>query len=137
MNPNCDLPLEEGDLIYVIKPSPIKNKKLISGNSGSASRKPSTSSNIFGACKKSSHGRPPERKPSSVSIAAEVSANPPDDMDDLEPTISLQVGQEFQGNDNVLKFYTVETSITISIMNRFPSFHHQQSKRKHIRLQIT
>ncbi|XP_074597555.1 potassium channel subfamily T member 2-like isoform X2 [Brevipalpus obovatus] len=40
INPSCDLKLEEGDLIYVIRPSPIKSKKtfLTRGNSIRASR---------------------------------------------------------------------------------------------------
>ncbi|XP_074602047.1 potassium channel subfamily T member 2-like isoform X2 [Brevipalpus obovatus] len=35
INPSCDLPLEEGDFIYIIRPSPIKSKKtfLTRGNS--------------------------------------------------------------------------------------------------------
>lgn len=35
INPSCDLKLEEGDVIYLIRPSPIKNRKtfLTRGNS--------------------------------------------------------------------------------------------------------
>lgn len=40
INPSCDLKLEEGDMVYLIRPSPIKSKKtfLTRGNSIRASK---------------------------------------------------------------------------------------------------
>ena len=40
INPSCDLRLEEGDMIYLIRPSPIKSKKtfITRGNSVRASK---------------------------------------------------------------------------------------------------
>ena len=35
INPNCDLKLEEGDIIYIIKPSPVNSKKMFLTRGGS------------------------------------------------------------------------------------------------------
>ncbi|XP_053211920.1 potassium channel subfamily T member 2-like isoform X2 [Panonychus citri] len=100
INPSCDLKLEEGDFIYLIRPSPIKSKKtfLTRGNSIRASkaslkrkrsRTGSVTSNSNGA--NMSH--------SSVGGQNQQQSSPPSASQPLQPKLSSSsVGE----NDNRL-----------------------------------